>query len=198
VHEIINAIVEVVGELGYWGIFIMMFLESTFFPFPSEVAMIPAGYLASQGEMSLFLAILVGTLGSLFGALFNYFLAFKYGRAGVLKFGKYLFFSEAKLVKMENFFQKHGAFSTFTSRLIPAVRQFISLPAGLSKMPLGTFSLYTVLGAGVWVVVLTLLGYFIGSNEALLHDYLHKIVMITLGFIVIVSLVYFFMNKKSK
>ncbi len=196
-HEIVNAIVDLVGQLGYLGIFIMMFLESTFFPFPSEVAMIPAGYLSSQGEMSLVVAIVVGTLGSLIGALFNYYLAKKYGRVGVLKFGKYFLFTEEKLIKMENFFIKHGSFSTFVSRLIPAVRQFISLPAGLSKMPLGKFTLYTALGAGIWVVVLTLLGYFIGSNQELLNQYLHQIVVITLGLITIATLLYIFMNKKK-
>jgi membrane protein DedA with SNARE-associated domain len=198
VDEIVKAIVDIVGQLGYWGIFIMMFLESTFFPFPSEVAMIPAGYLASKGEMSLVVAIVVGTLGSLLGALFNYYLAKKYGRKGVLKFGKYFFFNEKKLIKMENFFLKHGSFSTFVSRLIPGVRQLVSLPAGLSQMDLKKFALYTTLGAGLWVVVLALLGYFIGSNEALINAYLHQIVLITLGLIVIATIVYFFMNKKSK
>ena len=197
-HDIVNWIVEVVGQLGYLGIFIMMFLESTFFPFPSEIAMLPAGYLASKGEMSLALAIVVGTLGSLFGALFNYYLARKYGRKGVLSFGKYLFFNEAKLEKMERFFVKHGSFSTFVSRLIPGVRQLVSLPAGLSKMNVKKFTLYTTAGAGLWVVVLALLGYFIGSNEALINEYLHQIVVITLGLIVIATIVYLFMNKKSK
>jgi len=198
VHEIVNAVVEIVSQFGYLGIFIMMFLESTFFPFPSEVAMIPAGYLASQGEMNLPLVIVVGTLGSLLGALFNYYLARKYGRKGVLSFGKYFFFTEDKLRKMEKFFVKHGAFSTFVSRLIPGVRQLVSLPAGLSKMSVDKFILYTTLGAGLWVTVLALLGFLIGSNAVLLNTYLHQIVLITLGLIVIATIVYLFMNKKSK
>ena len=197
-HEIVNAIVDIVGQLGYLGIFIMMFLESTFFPFPSEVAMIPAGYLASKGEMNLFVAIMVGTLGSLLGALFNYYLAKKYGRQGVLSFGKYFFFNEVKLEKMEIFFRKHGSFSTFVSRLIPGVRQLVSLPAGLSRMPLNKFTLYTTLGAGLWTMVLALLGYLLGSNEALIEEYLHQIVLITLGLIILASIIYFFMNKKTK
>ena len=197
-HEIVNAVVEIVSQFGYLGIFIMMFLESTFFPFPSEVAMIPAGYLASQGEMNLPLVIVVGTLGSLLGALFNYYLARKYGRKGVLSFGKYFFFTEDKLRKMEKFFVKHGAFSTFVSRLIPGVRQLVSLPAGLSKMSVDKFILYTTLGAGLWVTVLALLGFLIGSNAVLLNTYLHQIVLITLGLIVIATIVYLFMNKKSK
>ncbi len=197
-HEIVNMVVELVSQFGYLGIFIMMFLESTFFPFPSEVAMVPAGYLATKGEMNLIIAIVVGTFGSLTGALFNYYLARKYGRKGVLRFGKYFFFTEEKLQKMEAFFVNHGSFSTFVARLIPGVRQLVSLPAGLSNMPLDKFTLHTVLGAGLWVMVLVLLGYFLGDNEALIKEYLHQIVLVTLGLIVIASGIYIFMNKRIK
>ncbi len=196
-HEIVNYVVDLVGQLGYIGIFIMMFLESTFFPFPSEVAMIPAGILASKGEMNLLFAIGVGTSGSLLGALFNYFLARKYGRVGVLKFGKYFFFTEEKLQKMEKFFVTHGSFSTFVARLIPGVRQLVSLPAGLSKMPLDKFMLHTTLGAGIWSTILALLGYFIGENEALVKEYTHQIVLVTLLMIVMATLLYVFKQKKS-
>ena len=196
-HEIVNYVVDLVGQLGYIGIFIMMFLESTFFPFPSEVAMIPAGILASKGEMNLLFAIGVGTAGSLLGALFNYFLARKYGRVGVLKFGKYFFFTEEKLQKMEKFFVTHGSFSTFVARLIPGVRQLVSLPAGLSKMPLDKFMLHTTLGAGLWSTILALLGYFIGENEALVKEYTHQIVLVTLLMIVVATLLYVFKQKKS-
>ena len=197
-HDIAMNIVELVEQLGYLGIFIMMFLESTFFPFPSEVAMIPAGFLAAKGDMNLILAIVVGTIGSLTGALFNYYLARKYGRKGVLKFGKYFFFNEEKLEKMEKFFVDHGSFSTFVARLIPGVRQLVSLPAGLSKMPLDKFALHTTLGAGLWVTVLALLGYFLGENEALIEEYLHQIVLGTLAIIAIVSGIYVYMNKRIK
>ena len=197
-HEIVDFVVNIAREFGYLGIFVMMFLESTFFPFPSEVAMIPAGYLAVKGEMNLTLAILVGTAGSLLGALFNYFLARKYGRKGVLKFGKYFFFTEEKLQRMEAFFVKHGSFSTFVARLIPGVRQLVSLPAGLSRMPLDKFALHTTLGAGLWVSVLALLGYFIGGNEALLKEYLHQIILGTLGLIVLASIIYVYVNKRAK
>ncbi|HIP51824.1 MAG TPA: DedA family protein [Campylobacterales bacterium] len=197
-HEIVDFVVNIAREFGYLGIFVMMFLESTFFPFPSEVAMIPAGILAAKSEMSLPLAIFVGTAGSLLGALFNYFLARKYGRAGVLKFGKYFFFNEEKLQKMEKFFVSHGSFSTFFARLIPGVRQLVSLPAGLSRMNLGKFSLYTTLGAGLWVTVLALLGYVIGENEAMVKEYLHQIVLGTLGVIVLASIIYVYVNKRAK
>jgi len=197
VHEIVNTIVNIVGDMGYIGIFIMMFLESTFFPFPSEVAMIPAGYLASKGDMNLYIAILVGVGGSLFGALFNYYLAKYYGRKAVIKFGKYFFFDEQKLEKMERFFYKHGSFSTLTSRLIPGIRQFISLPAGLSKMPLTPFVIYTTIGAGVWVIVLTLLGYIIGENQELINEYLHQIVIATLVIIAFATLIYSWFQKRK-
>ena len=195
-HEIVNYVVDLVGQMGYIGIFIMMFLESTFFPFPSEVAMIPAGILASKSEMNLIVAIVVGTSGSLFGALFNYFLARKYGRVGVLKFGKYFFFTEEKLQKMEKFFVEHGSFSTFVARLIPGVRQLVSLPAGLSKMPLDKFMLHTALGAGIWVTVLALLGYFIGENEALVKEYTHQIVLATLLTIAVAIFLYVLKQKR--
>jgi len=197
-HEIVDIIVNFAREFGYLGIFIMMFLESTFFPFPSEVAMIPAGYLASQGEMNLVLAIVIGTAGSLMGALFNYYLARKFGRVGVLKFGKYFFFTEEKLQKMEKFFVDHGSFSTFVARLIPGVRQLVSLPAGLSNMNLGKFALHTTLGAGLWVIVLALLGYIIGGNEALIKAYLHQIVLGTLFLIVLASVIYVYRYKRAK
>lgn len=197
-QEIVDIIVNIAREFGYLGIFIMMFLESTFFPFPSEVAMIPAGYLAAKGEMNFLVAIVVGTSGSLLGALFNYFLARKYGRRGVLKFGKYFFFTEEKLQKMEKFFVEHGSFSTFVARLIPGVRQLVSLPAGLSKMPLGKFALHTTLGAGIWVIVLVVLGYFIGDNEALIKTYLHQIVLGTLALIALASVFYVYVNKRAK
>ncbi|CAA6804838.1 MAG: Putative integral membrane protein (DedA homolog) [uncultured Sulfurovum sp.] len=196
--EIVEFVVGLVEDMGYWGIFVMMFLESTFFPFPSEVAMIPAGILVAQGKMNLTVAILVGTAGSLFGALFNYFLARKYGRKGVLRFGKYFFFTEEKLQKMEKFFVEHGSFSTFVARLIPGVRQLVSLPAGLSKMHLGKFSLHTSLGAGIWVTVLVLLGYFIGGNEALIKEYLHQIIIGTLVLIFLASLIYVYLNKRRQ
>ena len=152
--------------------------------------MVPAGYLASKGEMSLYFAVFVGVFGSLLGALFNYYLARIYGRKAILKFGKYLFFSEVKLKRMEDFFYKHGSFSTLIGRLIPAVRQFISLPAGLSKMAISSFIIYTTIGAGIWIIILTLLGYFIGYNQELLNEYLHQIVITTLIIITLATAIY--------
>lgn len=196
--EIIGWIVETVGALGYAGIFIMMFLESSFFPFPSEVVMIPAGYLASKGEMNLYGAILAGIGGSLLGALFNYYLALKLGREFILKYGKYVLFKEESLQKMEDFFAEHGHISTFSGRLIPAVRQYISLPAGLARMNLLAFSIYTSLGAGIWVIILAVLGYMIGGNQALLEEYLHTIVIGLILSVILIIIIYVRLKVKKE
>ncbi len=193
--DIVNFIVETVGSLGYIGIFIMMFLESSFFPFPSEIVMVPAGYLAYKGEMNIYLAILSGITGSLAGALLNYFLAVKYGRIFLIKYGKYFFIKEETITKMEDFFKSHGHISTFSGRLIPAVRQYISFPAGLARMNLLLFSIYTSLGAAIWVIILTLLGYYLGDNELLVKEYLRYIII---GILVLLSVLAFWYYKKNK
>jgi membrane protein DedA with SNARE-associated domain len=190
-HEIVDFLVQTIGAWGYVGIFCLMFLESSFFPFPSEVVMIPAGYLAYKGEMSLWGALLAGTGGSLAGALFNYYLSVKLGRKLLLKYGHYIWFSEEKLTKLEAFFTRHGEISTFNGRLIPGVRQYISLPAGLARMNLLRFSIYTSLGAGIWMAILIALGYFLGGNEALIKEYLRTIILITLGVLAVFSLLYY-------
>lgn len=196
--NVVNFIVETVSSLGYAGIFIMMFLESSFFPFPSEVVMIPAGYLVFKGEMNIYLVILFGILGSLCGALFNYYLAVKFGRKFLIRYGKYFFIKEETIIKMENFFKSHGHISTFTGRLIPAVRQYISFPAGLAKMNLFIFCIYTSLGAGIWVIILTFLGYYLGDNEGLIKEYLRYIIIGILVLLFFLCLWYYKKIKRSK
>ncbi len=197
-HDIAATLVQYIGDMGYWGIFLLMFLESTFFPFPSEIIMIPAGYLAYNGEMNVYLIVIVGILGSVGGALFNYYLAMHFGRKFLLKYGKYFFIKEETLDKLEAFFTKHGELSTFNGRLIPGIRQLISLPAGLAKMNIVKFSLYSALGAGIWVVVLVALGYLLGSNEALISEYLHTATIIALISVVFITLFYIIRNKRKK
>jgi len=198
IHDIAAYLVDTIGNMGYWGIFLLMFLESTFFPFPSEVIMIPAGYLAYQGEMNLYLIVLVGIAGSAAGALFNYYIAVYFGRSFLLKYGKYMFIKPHTLEKLETFFQRHGEISTFNGRLIPGIRQLISLPAGLAKMNVVKFSFYTALGAGVWVIVLVALGYLLGSNEALISQYLHTATLIALLGVVFITLFYVVREKRRK
>lgn len=189
--EIVNFLANTVGQMGYFGIFALMFLESSFFPFPSEVVMIPAGYLVYQGEMSMTVVLLVGLLGSLTGAWFNYILASKYGRVVLLKI-----VSVQKLDKLEEFFDKHGHISTFTCRLIPGIRQYISFPAGLAKMDKLKFTVYTGFGAFIWMVILTLLGYYLGENQLLIHKYLKEITIVTLAIIALTIIIYIKRRKK--
>ena len=195
---VINFIVETVSSLGYAGIFIMMFLESSFFPFPSEVVMIPAGYLAYKGEMNIYIVILLGALGSLGGALFNYYFALKFGKRFLMKYGKYFFVSHETIEKTETFFKNHGHISTFSGRLIPGLRHYISLPAGLARMNLFVFCLYTTLGATLWVVILTLLGYYLGDNEALVKEYLRYLIVVVLISLAILVFWYYKRVKNRK
>jgi len=177
-------------DMGYMGIFLLMMIESSFIPFPSEIVLIPAGYLAQQGEMNMWLIFLAALFGSLVGAFINYFLAFFVGRSLLLRYGKYIFISNSAMEKMERFFETHGPISTFTGRLIPGIRQLISIPAGVSKMKLLPFTLYTALGAGIWSMVLIMLGYLLGENQALISNYLHQITLVVMASLVILVVVY--------
>jgi membrane protein DedA with SNARE-associated domain len=194
-RELAQDLVDLIFDWGYIGIFMLMAVESSFIPFPSEIVLVPAGYLASQGEMSISLIMLSGVGGSLVGAFINYYLALLVGRRFLEKYGKYLFISNKALDKMDIFFSKHGHISTFIGRLIPGIRQLISIPAGLAKMNIVQFSLFTALGAGIWALVLTLLGYFIGENQELINAYLKQI---TIGVLILLSLLTFVYYKYQK
>ncbi|MBT4989735.1 MAG: DedA family protein [Rickettsiales bacterium] len=161
--EILSFINQIIESIGYIGIFLLMALESSFFPFPSEIVMIPAGYLASLGSYNIYGVIIAGLLGSLVGALFNYYFAKKYGLELLARYGKYIGIKKASLDKMMKFFASHGLFGTFIGRLLPGIRQYISLPAGLVNMNIVAFSVCTSLGALIWVSVLALLGYSFGN-----------------------------------
>ena len=185
---LINWLVETIGNMGYTGIISLMFLESSFFPFPSEVVMPPAGYLAWKGDMSLLLVLLSGIFGSILGALFNYWVAVKLGRPFLLCWGKYFFISPESIQKADDFFLKHGHISTLVGRLIPVIRQYISLPAGIARMPLKTFTIFTTLGAGLWVCVLTFMGYLLGEHQELLSKYYN---FITIGCLILAIIIIF-------
>jgi membrane protein DedA with SNARE-associated domain len=195
IEELASFLVDKIFDFGYIGIFLLMAVESSFIHFPSEIVLIPAGYLAYQGEMNIIAILLSAVLGSLVGAYVNYFLALYLGRAFLVRYGHYLFISEETLEKLDKFFYDHGSISTFSGRLIPGIRQLISIPAGISKMPLVKFSLYTALGAAIWSLILILLGYFIGENQLLIKTYLKEITIIA---IVAISLLLFWYYKKNK
>jgi len=202
----ITWLTDVIFRLGYVGIALLMALESSLVPFPSEVVLPPAGYLAAQGRMSAPLALGAGLLGSLIGALFNYFLAAKLGRPVLHKYGKYMLIKEASLVRSEEFFRRHGEISMFIGRLIPMIRQLISLPAGLAGMRLDRFLFYTALGAGIWCAVLTYIGWYLGRYGAnlaadfdhLVAQYAGRATLALLPVMVTIIGVYIYVQRRKK
>ena len=196
-ENIVSYLVELVANWGYLGIFLLMALESSFFPFPSEVVMIPAGYLVYTGQMNLYMAFAAGAFGSLAGALFNYYLCYFLGRPFVAKYGKYVGITDEKMAKFESFFNRYGEISTFNCRLIPGIRQYISLPAGLAKMNIFTFSLYTTLGAGIWVAILLAIGYYIGDQKELIKEYLGQITIYLLIAVALITAIYIYIHKRK-
>jgi membrane protein DedA with SNARE-associated domain len=196
-HAVVDWLVQTIGAMGYPGIFLLMAMESSVIPIPSELVMPPAGYLAQQGQMSVVVAIVCGTAGSLIGAYLNYFAAHYLGRPLLLKYGKYVLITEEKFAKVETFFLKHGEISTFIGRLLPVVRHLISLPAGLSGMNHLKFSLYTLLGAGIWVTVLTAIGYVIGSNQELIMRYSHHALAVVLVLSSLLVFVYVKLQRRK-
>lgn len=184
-------------NMNYSSITILMAVESSFIPFPSEVVIPPAAYIASKPEskLNIFLVILFGTLGALIGAYINYFLALWLGRPILYKladsrFGKFLLLSSDKIKKAEKYFNDRGKISTFVGRLIPGIRQLISLPAGLARMNLLSFSFFTVLGALIWNSILALLGYIAHGQADLINKYSHELSIIILALLFIVILFY--------
>ena len=196
-HEMIAWLLTTIGALGYPGIFILMAMESSVIPIPSELVMPPAGYLAQQGKMNMMVVILCGTAGSLAGAYANYFAAHYLGRPLLLKYGKYVWITEKKFAKVERFFRDHGEVSTFVGRLLPVVRHLISLPAGLSGMNHVKFSLYTLAGAGLWVTVLTCIGYVIGMNQELIMRYSHHALTGAVILSVVIIMLYVRSHRKK-
>lgn len=196
-YKIIITIVGIVGKFGYGGIIVMMFLESSFFPFPSEVVIPPAGYLAERGEMNFFLVVAAGILGSILGALFNYWLALKMGRPTLIRYGRYVGLTPAAFDRVEKFFSDHGIFGTFVGRLIPGIRQYISFPAGLARLPLLPFIIATGLGAGIWVVILAIIGYLVGNNQELISNYSHQAFYLLIPFLLLSCIFYIRRHRRK-
>lgn len=183
--------------MGYTGIFLLMTMESSILPIPSEIVVPPAGYLAQQGRMDMALVILSGTLGSLAGAYANYFTARYLGRPLLLRYGRYVWITEEHFGRVESFFKRHGEFSTFIGRLLPVVRHLISLPAGLAGMNHLRFTTYTLLGSAIWVSVLAAIGYFIGANEALIEKYAKQAVLDVMAVCAVLVMFYVWLHKRK-
>jgi len=197
-HDLINWLVTTIGSMGYTGIFLLMAMESSVIPIPSEIVMPPAGYLVQQGRMNMGLVILSGTLGSLVGAYANYFAARFLGRRLLLRYGRYLWITEDHFARVERFFRDHGEISTFIGRLLPVARHLISLPAGLARMNHWKFSIYTLLGAALWVTVLAWIGYFIGENQALIERYSQNAVVDIVVFSAVLIAIYVMIHKRRQ
>jgi membrane protein DedA with SNARE-associated domain len=196
-HEIVQWLLDTIGTMGYPGIFLLMAMESSIIPVPSELVMPPAGYLAYQGKMSMAVAILCGTVGSLAGAYANYYASHYLGRPLILKYGKYVLIPPDKFERVEKFFLKHGEISTFIGRLLPVVRHLISIPAGLAGMNHLKFSLYTLAGAGIWCTILTWIGYAIGENQQLIMQYSHQALVWVLLFSLLLVAAYVWRLRRN-
>jgi len=191
-------------NMSYLAIVLLMAIESTFLPLPSELVIPPAAWKAAQGDMNLFLVILAGTVGALLGSLINYGLAYFLGRKIIYAFAETRFarmcmVTPDKVHKAEAYFVAHGRTSTFIGRLVPGIRHLISIPAGLAKMPLRDFMLFTFIGAGIWNVILALLGYFLYSQQELLNRYFHELslILLVLGILFVIYLIYLGFRKKK-
>jgi membrane protein DedA with SNARE-associated domain len=193
-------------NMNYGTVTLLMVIESSFIPFPSEVVVPPAAYKALEegSNMNIVLVVVFATLGAIIGALINYFLALWLGRPIIYKFvetrfGKMCLLDKQKVEKAEKYFDKHGKSSTFIGRLVPGIRQLISIPAGLAKMNIATFVCFTALGAGIWNIILALLGYVGHGNKELIDQYSHELsyILLGLGVLFVAYLIYKGLSKKK-
>lgn len=191
-------LIELMGQLDYLAIFLLMAAESSILPVPSELVMIPAGYLAATGKLDVWLALLAANAGSVAGSVGSYYLALWLGRPFLLRFGKYVLIDKAHLDKTEEFLRAHGEISIFTGRFLPGIRHLISLPAGLGRMRMGRFILYTLVGASMWNAVLLVLGYVIGENQAWVRDNMALVIWSAVAFAAATVIGYIYWQRRRK
>ena len=208
-----NWLLPLLNNLNYWTVFLLMFIEGSVIPAPSELIVPPAAYRAAAGELNIFLVVLVATLGALAGSTANYFAAYYLGRPMIYRFansrlGHLCLLNQQKIEQAEKYFYDHGVVATLTGRLLPGIRQIISIPAGLSKMKFWTFALYTSIGAGIWNCVLATLGWYLHSFVPLdqlnskIEEYNSHIQIIVVAALVLIALIaglmWYFKRKKKK
>jgi len=197
--SLVTLLINFIDKIGYFGIFIGMFLESTVVPLPSEVIMIPAGMSAAlNGKTNIYLAIIAGVLGNVCGAIFSYYLASSLGRSILFYIGKYFFVKPATIIKIETFFKNHGPISILIGRLLPGFRHFISLFAGIAKMDFRLFLLYTTIGSTIWTTTIAALGYFIGENQETIKGFLHTVIIALVVFCTLAIGLYIFFHRRKK
>jgi dedA family protein len=208
-----NWLLPLLNNLNYWTVFLLMFIEGSVIPAPSELIVPPAAYRAAAGELNIFLVVLVATLGALVGSTANYFAAYYLGRPMIYRFansrlGHLCLLNQQKIEQAEKYFYDHGVVATLTGRLLPGIRQIISIPAGLSKMKFWKFALYTSIGAGIWNCVLATLGWYLHSFVPLdqlnskIEEYNSHIQIIVVAVLVLIALIaglmWYFKRKKKK
>lgn len=185
-----NFVINIISNSGYLGIFALMTVESALIPIPSEVIMPFSGYLVSTGKFNPILVTIAGGAGNLLGSLVAYFIGIKLGREVILRYGKYVLLSKSHLDWAESFFEKHGNKTTFVTRLLPGIRTYISLPAGIAKMDLKKFSAYTFAGSIIWSAMLMYVGIALGQEWNKIRNYSHYIdIIVGIGLIIIVMII---------
>jgi len=203
VEQFVRWLVDTIGQLGYPGIVVLMAIESSVIPVPSELVMAPAGYLAATGRMSFALALACGILGSLIGSYANYWVAARLGRWVFVRYGRWVLLTEHSLARTERFFERHGPIAVFLARLLPVARHLISIPAGIARMPLGRFFVYTGTGAGLWWLVLMVIGWVIGKEEKafdrqLVYAYTNRAVVILIPVMVVLVAGYVWWQRRGR
>jgi len=191
-------------HITYSSVFLLMVIESTFIPFPSELVIPPAAYKAANGDMNIFLIIIAGSLGAIVGSMFNYYMAKWLGNRILIKFANtrlahLMMIDQTAIEKTEHYFLKHGKTSTLIGRLVPGIRHLISIPAGLANMKMRDFILFTAIGATAWNLILALLGYFFYSQKNILDKYYKEliIIIIAIGCIYVMYLIYKGLKKNN-
>lgn len=191
-----NFAIYLIQTLGYWGIFLGMTIESACIPLPSEVIMTFAGFVVNEGKLSLIGITIAGTLGNLLGSLITYYIGLKGGRPLLEKYGKYVLISKRKLDLVDDIFKKYGSLTVFVGRILPVIRTFISLPAGISKMDLKKFTIYTVLGSLPWTLVLGYIGVILGQNWHIVSNYFH-IMDLIIGISIVLFIIYWIYDYRK-
>lgn len=190
-------VIDLINNLGYWGVFLAMLIESVCLPLPSEVIMPFTGYLVAQGNFNFWLVVILGTLGNLAGSLLAYAIGWWGGAPFIEKYGKYFFIRHKDYLRAEAWFVKYGSWAVFSSRLLPIARTFISLPAGVARMPLKPFIFFTLIGCFLWSLLLTYLGYILGENWIYLHAFFQQFDYV-IGVVIIFGLAYFLYRHFKK
>ena len=200
IHQIMSVLdtftTGIIDSLGHWGIFITMTLESACIPLPSEVIMLFGGFLAAQGVLNFWLVVIAGVLGNLLGSLIAYAVGKYGGRTVLAKYGKYILFNNEHMIKSEAFFKRYGSWATFFGRMLPVIRTFISLPAGIARMDIKKFTLFTLLGCIPWNIFLTYVGVKLGQHWEDAQPYLKPLTII--GGLIVLIIIGWYVYKNIK